>query len=189
MVFSNADYINANSEVIGNHNEILFEKGMVSEIAEGNIFAKLISRYFICTPTMIIRKEVFDRLGGYDESLAYEDFDFWIRSSRHWDYAYVDGVYMQKRKLETSMSAARYRFLNNEQLSSTLRVCYKAFHLCKSQEEFQALRERLNYEYRQCLRNGALDLADECLVMLGRVGGHRDIQSFLVRYTGKNFFR
>jgi len=166
VVFSNADYINDKSEVIGNHNEILFQKGMISFIPTGNVFEWILKRYFICTPTMVIKREVFDRLGGYDESLAYEDFDFWVRSSRYWEYAYMDKVLMQKRKLPDSMSSQRHRFRFNEQMNSIFKVCEKAFQLCKTKEEFKALGIRLNYEYRQCLRLNAIELAKDYLRLM-----------------------
>lgn len=183
VVYSNADYINEESNVIGNHNEILFKKGMINHLVEGDVFSWLLKRYFICTPTMIIRKEVFERLGGYDENLAYEDFDFWVRSSRHWDYAYIDEVHLKKRKLDTSMSASRYRHWQNEQLQSVLKVCTKAFHLCKTKDEFQSLYTRLNYEYRQCLRNDASELADQYLQLLRVSGGKINLASRWVKLS------
>ncbi len=189
VVYSNADYIDVESKVIGNHKSILLDKGMVSELPSGNIFSDILERYFICTPTMLIKKNVFDRLGGYDETLAYEDFDFWLRSSRHWDYAYLDEVHMQKRKLQTSMSASRYRHHQNDQLASVLKVCQKAFHLCKTKGELNALKTRLNYEYRQCLRNDAKDLAQEYLHLLELMGGSTDLVSKMVRYFKADFHR
>lgn len=183
VVYSNADYIDEKSNVIGNHNDILFKKGMIDHLLEGDIFSWLLKRYFICTPTMIIRKEVLDRLGGYDETLAYEDFDFWVRSSRYWDYAYLNEIHMQKRKLATSMSATRYRHWQNEQLASVLKVCTKAFHLCKTKREFQSLHTRLNYEYRQCLRNDVSELAEQYLELLKVSGGKVSLASRWVKLS------
>lgn len=183
IVYSNADYIDAASKVIGNHKEILLKKKLVNELPEGDIFEQVMRRYFICTPTMIIRKGVFDRLGGYDETLVYEDFDFWVRSSRYWNYAYLDEVHMRKRKLQTSMSASRYHHYQNDQLISTLKVCKKAFHLCKTKREFQSLHTRLNYEYRQCLRNDVSELAEQYLELLKVSGGKVSLASRWVKLS------
>lgn len=169
--FSNAQYINAQSEVIGDHNAILRKKGLIDKIPEGDVFEMILKRYFICTPTMVIRKVVFDRMGGYDEGLAYEDFDFWVRSSRHFKYAYIDEALVQKRKLKNSMSANRYLHRKNEQMVSVFKVCQKAFTLCKSKSELNALKERLYYEHRQCIRNEADILAKDYLVLMKAVGG------------------
>lgn len=177
VIFSNADYTDEDSKVIGNHNEILFKKKMIDEVPSGDIFRMVLRRYFICTPTMVIRKEVFDRLGGYDEELAYEDFDFWVRSSRYWKYAFLDEVLMQKRKLDTSMSAQRLKHRQNEQQKSVLKVCKKAFQICKTKDEFKALNERLNYEYRQCQKSGNQELLPEYKALIKDSGGHVSLAS------------
>lgn len=168
--FSNSDYINSKSEIIGNHNDILRNKKLIQEIPQDDVFEMVLKRYFICTPTMVIRKAVFDRMGGYDEDLAYEDFDFWVRSSRYYKYTFIDDVLMQKRKLKTSMSTARYKHRENEHMSSVLAVCRKAFSLCKSKSELNSLYTRLSYEHRQCVRYQAFDIANEYIVLVKNIG-------------------
>lgn len=182
VVFSNADFINEHSQVIGNHTEVLLNKGMIAEVPQGDVFKMILKRYFVCTPTMVIKKAVLDRLGGYDESLAYEDFDFWVRSSRYFEYAYIDKVLMQKRLLKTSMSANRHLHHYNELMASVLKVCEKAFQLCKTEEELKALGERLNYEYRQCLKHGAINLADQYRKLIIESGNSRSLKSFAFRW-------
>lgn len=185
VVFSNADYIDKDGVVIDNHNERLFRKGMIKAVPSGDIFEWVLKRYFICTPTMVIKREVLDRLGGYDESLAYEDFDFWVRSSRYWEYTYMDEVLFQKRKLRDSMSGQRHRFHFNEQMNSTFKVCEKAFHLVKTKKERKALIERLNYEYRQCLRTDNDSLAKKYKLLLEEVGGRIHPLSFFGKYLSR----
>ncbi len=160
VTFSNANYINQESELIGNHNEILRGKGLLNKVPQGDIFEMVLKRYFICTPSMIIRKSVLDRLGGYDENLAYEDFDFWVRSSRFIGYAYIDKTLIHKRKLTSSMSAQQYKSQENQQLEATLKVCRKALHLCKTQAEHKALIERVRYELGQCLTSKVFDIGE-----------------------------
>jgi len=164
--FSNANYINANSENIGDHNEILRKKDLIDEIPQGDIFEMTLKRYFICTPTMVIRKSVLDKLEGYDETLAYEDFDFWVRSSRFVGYTYIDEILVSKRKLTNSMSVQQYNHIHNLQLLSTLTVCKKALHLCKTRSEHKALAERVNFELRHCLTSGAFEIAQGFLEIL-----------------------
>ncbi len=159
--FANAEYIDRESKVTAIHTEWLKKQGIIDWIPEGDIFQMVLKRYFICTPTMMIKRSVFDRIGGYDQELAYEDFDFWVRTSRYWQYCYIDKVLVQKRKLETSMSAQRYRHKTNGQMRSVYKVCEKAASLCDSRADYKALRVRLNYEFRQCLRHRAWDLAHE----------------------------
>ena len=171
VAFSNAEYIDDQSVVIGNHTDTLLQKGMIQSVPEGDVFTMVLRRYFICTPTMVMKRSVLDRLGGYDPDLAFEDFDFWVRSSRFCHYKYLDKVLMKKRKLPTSMSANRLQHRQNEQLNSVYLVCEKAFALCKTKTELKALRERLAYEYRQCLRTGYSTLAKQYLQLFNQAGG------------------
>ena len=184
VVFSNAEYIDKNSQVTHVHTEWLKHKGIIDWVPEGDVFQMILRRYFICTPSMLIRKSVFDRIGGYDESLAYEDFDFWVRSSRYWKYAYTDQILIQKRKLKTSLSAQRFRHYANNQMRSVYQVCLKAAGLCHSKDDYQALSVRLNYEYRQCLRHGAWDLAQEYVSLLRQNRLRFDLASLVLGWFG-----
>lgn len=61
-----------------------------SEKLSGNIFINLISKNFISTSSVLIRRTVFNEVGGFDVALrTIEDWDFWIRIARHYSIAYV----------------------------------------------------------------------------------------------------
>jgi glycosyltransferase involved in cell wall biosynthesis len=117
----------------------------------GDVFAHVLGHYFISTPTMMIRRPVFDELGGYDEALAYEDFDFWVRSSRRWQYYFLDRPLTRKRLHPRSHSRGFYQS-GDPQLASTIAVCYKALALCRTPAEEAALVRRVRYELRQAAR-------------------------------------
>jgi len=124
-------------------------------IPEGDIYLNLISSYFISPPGMMIKKEVLDALEGYDEHLTYEDFDFWIRSSRDYHYGYTNEVLVQKRDVPDSLSKKQFKWLSKHQ-KSTLAVCIKIEKLNRTQHEFAALRRRCLYEIKNCLMQGNL---------------------------------
>ena len=136
---------------------------------------------------MLMNREMLLKLGGYDEQLAYEDFDLWVRAARYWKFAFLDEVTFQKRKLTSSMSAQRHMHHYNEQMDSVYAVCRKAFHLCKSKEDLNALHERLNYEYRQCVKHGAEHLVDRYLLLLKDAGGSLSMKSRLYRWYKRKF--
>jgi glycosyltransferase involved in cell wall biosynthesis len=127
-------------------------------IPQGKIFRDILSRYFINSPTMMIRKSLLDALGGYDETLAYEDFDFWVRSSPRTHYLYIPEPLVQRRVLITSMGKQQYARKSAQQ-RSTFRVCEKALALCADAEDFAALKKRVRYELRKSLQVGAFGLA------------------------------
>ena len=137
--------------------QIDFHYKKTTQIPDGDIYANLLARYFISAPTMMFKRQVIESLGGYDEDLDYEDFDFWVRSSRKFKYCYTDKVLVKKRKVSGSLSS-RQSELRNTHLKSTLRVCEKAFKLNKTPQDKSALNQRLRFETRQCLRTQNYDV-------------------------------
>jgi glycosyltransferase involved in cell wall biosynthesis len=160
VTFSDAEWI---SEA-GDHLHFHSTKFPHADIPQGDIYLDLIDSYFICSPTMMFRRSVIDDLGGYDELLAYEDFDFWIRSSRNFKYAYLPEVTVKKRVVKTSMSKNQQRSI--QQQRSTFRVCGKIFELNRNDEERAALSRRIRYEIRKNLRRGNLKLVADYFSLL-----------------------
>jgi glycosyltransferase involved in cell wall biosynthesis len=156
--FSDAAYINSSGDITGYHYKRDRNGRLISTIPEGNIYRDLLARYFICTPTMMTRKSVYDQLEGYDEALYYEDFDFWIRSGKITKYCYTDKVLVKKRVLDDSLSAKQYQS-NSQLLRSTYKVCLKAEKMNESDEDRQALVQRVRYEFRKALLSGNREIA------------------------------
>ena len=121
------------------------DKIQLKTIPTGNVYESVISHYFVCSPTMMMRKKVLDGLGGYDESLQYEDFDFLIRSSRNYLFAYTDEVLVKQRVRKGSLSERQFR-PGSDHWKSTLRVLEKVKELNASPSESRALRNRILYE-------------------------------------------
>lgn len=152
--FSDATIIDADGRAQGLHSD----RFPHATIPQGKIFREILSRYFINSPTMMIRKSLLDALHGYDETLAYEDFDFWVRSSPRTHYRYIPEPLVQRRVLTTSMGRQQYARKSAQQ-RSTFRVCGKALELCADTEDFAALKKRVKYELRKALQVGAFSLA------------------------------
>lgn len=142
--FADAELIDEAGNRIGYHSD----RFPHDSIPQGDIYKDLISRYFINSPTMMMRRSVLERLGGYDESLAYEDFDFWMRSSREWKFGYTAEPLVKKRMLKSSMSRDQFR-KKSAQLVSTFRVCEKILQLNRTIDETKALSKRIWYEMKR----------------------------------------
>lgn len=149
VVFSNAQYINE----VGDSLSLHFQK--TDDVPEGDIYLNLIDTYFVAAPTMMVGREVLEKLGGYDGELAYEDFDFWVRSSREHHYSYNNEVLTNIRKTSNSKSTGFYK-KDNKMILSTLVVCEKIQELNKSNEEQLALIRRVRYELKHCALRGNL---------------------------------
>lgn len=159
--FSDAELINEAGERLGLHSD----RYPHNTIPLGDVYLDVIQRYFICAPSMLIKREVLESLNGYDESLAYEDFDFWIRSARRFKYIYVPKVLVKRRLLSNSMRGQQFK-RGSSQLKSTYKVCEKIYALNKSKKERNALRSRLRYELKVCLKLFDIGLALKYLKLL-----------------------
>lgn len=151
--FTDADWIAADGQMLFRHSQ----RFPHHTIPQGDVYKDLVQRFFICSPTMMYRTEVIRSLGGYDESLAYEDFDFWIRSSRNYYYCYSPEVLVKKRVVKRSMSQKQFSFFSSQQ-KSTYRVCEKIMALNRTRAEQAALARRIRYEVRVCIRLLAFSL-------------------------------
>lgn len=148
--FSNASYINASGNFLNVHYAVNGMGEAIEQVPSGNVFEDVIRRYFICSPTMMYRGSYLRKAGGYDENLAYEDFDLKIRLARFYPFSYTDKILVQKRVLPTSMSQTQYR-RGNKQLNSTYIICKKIYSLVQNKEEKLALLSRIAYEAKQAL--------------------------------------
>ena len=168
VVYSDAEYIDDDSRHLSYHCKRDKEGNVTSFAPSGDIFSYLVARYFICPPTMFIRRAVLEELNGYDETLAYEDFDFWVRSSRHYKYYFLNEVTTKRRVHAHAMSRGWYK-RGNRLLGSTIKVCEKAMALVQTPEEEAALVQRLKYEARQAYFTGNFREADTLLNMQKRL--------------------
>lgn len=150
VVHTNAVYIDAHGNANRDHYNYLLKKGLLKNMPEGDVYEAIISRYFVSAPTMLVKKAVFDDLNGYDEYLAYEDFDFWVRSAKKWKYAYINERLTKIRKVTGSKSKGWYE-QGDKQLHSTYLICIKIAEMNQTKAEDQSLIKRLKFELRQSL--------------------------------------
>ena len=70
----------------------------------GNMFIHLFMENFIPNITVVARKSCFDIVGLFNEDLTYsEDYDMWLRTSKHFNFGFIDKV------------LAKYRIHENKQ--------------------------------------------------------------------------
>ena len=116
----------------------------------GNIYKMVIGRTTkICSVSSMIKKSVLEKLGYYDENLAYEDLDLWIRTSREYEFKYIPEILAKKRVLSHSLSS-HFLIENNSRAkklnASTLQILIKAFQLNRTKDEHKALIGRIRFE-------------------------------------------
>ena len=67
------------------------EKGEPA-LYKGQVFKNLLGGWCpASTSLFIVRKECFEKVGGFDESLkSFQDYDMWLRVAQEYDFDYVD---------------------------------------------------------------------------------------------------
>jgi glycosyltransferase involved in cell wall biosynthesis len=71
---------------------------------QGEIFARILSGNFLPAPATMVRRSAIDNVGGYDESLSYEDLDMWLRLSFRCHFVHLPGALVRYRQHSDSMS-------------------------------------------------------------------------------------
>lgn len=164
VTFSDAEHVDEQGKYLRLHSE----KHPHSSIPSEDVYKDVIDRYFICSPTMMFRREVVEHLNGYDETLAYEDFDFWVRAARSFKFVYSPRVLVKKRSVANSMSKNQFTRAGDQRWS-TLRVCEKIRDLNQTAEEDKALKRRVWYELKVSLKLLDLRLGFEYIKLLTRL--------------------
>lgn len=96
LVFSDAIYIRDNGKKFYS----LFRK--VSP-KRGNVFRNLLVRNFISSPTIVVRRNVLDDVGFFDEDFKMiEDYDIALRIAYEWEIDYFDKPLAMYRMHENS---------------------------------------------------------------------------------------
>lgn len=151
--FTNAELMDATGNFLENHYPVDDLGKAKAPVPEGDVFAALVGRYFLNPVTMMMRKTMLEEMEGYDATLSYEDFDFWIRSSRRFHYCYTDQVLVKKRIHASNYSLSQYSH-GSPQMQDTYHICKKIKPMIKTPEERHAFHKRLGFEMRQCIRTG-----------------------------------
>jgi len=134
----------------------------------GDLYLDFITDYIVNPAGMMMKRNVLEKLNGYDEQLTYEDFDFWIRSARDFDYDFIDEILVKKRKLRNSLSSNQFKIWNNHG-KSTFLVCKNIFELNNNKIEDIALIRRVKYEFWQSIKTLNFLLAVNYLHLLKEV--------------------
>ncbi|MCH5719956.1 glycosyltransferase family protein [Niabella hibiscisoli] len=100
--FTNAGYIDETGTAIGG---LLHPNP--NKVPEGNIFSDLLQQNFIPALSVILKKQVFDELGFFDENIWIEDWEYWLRTATKYDVLYIPEVLAYYRTHGENISKRR----------------------------------------------------------------------------------
>lgn len=158
IVYGNAEIINENGSFNSYYFPVDANRTVISKRKTGDIYASVLSTGdSICSVSTLIKKEVFDFLGGYDETLGYEDLDSWIRASRVYEFDFIDAILIKKRIVSNSLGTHFFK-KNNKINLSTYKILRKALNLNRSKAEDLALQKRVHFEIIHSFKNRSFNL-------------------------------
>lgn len=82
-----------------------YEKHTYKKPFSGDMYAALIERFIIAAPSVLIRRKVLTELKSYDESLDYEDHDFFLRAAKRSRFYYMPEITVEYRVSPDSLTA------------------------------------------------------------------------------------
>jgi len=158
VVYGNAENINEDGSFNSYYFPVDRNGKAISKRATGNIYSTVLATGdSICSVSALFKKSVFDFLEGYDETLAYEDLDSWIRASREYEFDFIDAVLVKKRTVANSLGSNFYKKKHSIN-SSTYKILKKALQLNRSKTEDLALQKRVHHEIIHSFKNQSWNL-------------------------------
>ena len=147
LIFGNAELINEKGTTIG-YNFPVDDNFKVTDknLQNTNYESILKGGNCMCSVSAMFKKETFLKLGKYDESLVYEDLDFWLRLAKKHKIVFIDKILVQKRELSNSLT--RHFFQKNniskKLNNSSYKILVKAFNSNTNKAEYKALLKRIH---------------------------------------------
>lgn len=125
----------------------------------GDIYSSIVERNPVSSVSLVFDSSIFTKVGGYDESLSYEDFDIMVRLARDYQFVYSNHIGIKKRIHSKSFSAGQYLPKKSEMLPSTLKVCQKIKKMNRRPKEDKALLRRILFETKHALLSANFETA------------------------------
>ncbi len=102
LCYSDTEFIDSKGEKLN----ISFIKNNLdlNYLPEGNIFELLLDRVFIPAISVLYKKSALLEIGGFDQSIGFEDLDIFLRLSKKYKIKYIDIPLTEYRQHDFSLS-------------------------------------------------------------------------------------
>lgn len=151
LIYGNATYIDTSNKVL----YTAYDKGggFYGLQRDGFTWAWNMQRFFICPQSTMFRSKMVRALGGYNETLFYEDFDFYCRLMREWQVQYQPINLTHITVIATSHGNSIKR-RNWDFFCSTLTILSQQAQKAKSPYEQGLILKRLFYCVVEFIKRG-----------------------------------
>jgi len=109
-------------ELIDESGAVIPQRGRPSSPPAGFVLDHIFVQNFVCFSSVAVRREVFDRVGGFDPHLDLSiDYDLWLRAARHYPFDYVPEELVLYRTGHGNLS---------RKLSDRIATAFSIMHRC-----------------------------------------------------------
>ncbi len=103
LVFSDAEEIDQFGSIVAS--SFLRKRGFdTRQIGRGNVFEDILEWSYIPAISTLIRRQVLEEVGYYDERLVSEDYDMWLRITNKFDVKFNPQTLVQYRRHPSSIT-------------------------------------------------------------------------------------
>ncbi|NMH86350.1 glycosyltransferase family 2 protein [Flavivirga algicola] len=83
-------------------------------VKHGKVFMRMIGNWTIMMPTPLVRKDVIDKVGLFNQNIpaALEDVEYWSRCAFHTKFYYVDEPLVNYRQHSSNISTNNKKYIN-----------------------------------------------------------------------------
>ena len=116
MIFSDVSTIDADGNLL-HKSYFKYQNVVLDKVYLNDITKHLLRFNFIPATSVLLKTSVIKRLGGFDESLHFEDLDMWLRFSiSHKIYFHDEITVLYRNHSESQMNSLKKRIIVNESL-------------------------------------------------------------------------
>lgn len=129
-----------------------------STTLEGHIFSNLLIKNTIGTPTILVRKDIFEQVGGFDESMsALEDWEFALKIARKYPIGFLPEVQVIVTPSPNSLESSYGNFYKNR--------CYLIYKYKQELIELNLLESTLKTIIEEASKDNVLQLVEKLLTI------------------------
>jgi glycosyltransferase involved in cell wall biosynthesis len=113
VIYTDMHRINEQGQLIDNIG-LIEKRG--HPVYSGYVYKEMIKRPFITSASIIFKKDVIDKLHGFNEKVFYEDHDTYLRASKYFKFHYIPEKTVKYRVHGASLinSSSRIKYFVNE---------------------------------------------------------------------------
>src|SRR5205085_1312349 len=100
-VYSDAFLIDENGDDI--KGQFIERYVSFKELPTGDIYGQLLVKNFVPAMSLLVKRQCYNEVGMFDESLVYEDYDMWLRLARKYKFIVSDAINVRYRIRSNSL--------------------------------------------------------------------------------------